>query len=433
VDGSSPLQAPPVDTAGLCAFLERVGAPRRLLLAISGGADSMALMRLAAPLNADGRFQISVATVDHQLRAGARAEADLVARCAKALGLGHAILSWAGAKPSSGLQAAARHARYRLLIDHAGATGAQALLTAHHADDQAETVFMRLHRGSGPRGLAGMAETSLVAAGAGARLALLRPLLGVRRRELRRLMTDAGADFVDDPSNDDVAYQRVRVRRLIDRLERDGALSVAALLDAAAACRSVADRIETVENARFAELGGAFDASGGVWLGAAMLAVDDAPLVARLVRAVGGGDHGPDAAASGGALATALSGRLATLGGTMLARRGDQLMIFREPAGVLGRAGVDPVPPLPLAAGETALWDGRFIIANPFDGPASVRPFGASPDAAALPAEERRRLAAAPAFWRGADYVAFAAETGAATPLAEERFFQRVNRFAEIT
>jgi len=430
VDGSTPIEAPPPDAAGFRMALDRLGAPRRLLLAVSGGADSMAMMRLAAPLGA--RFKISVATVDHQLRSGARAEAELVAGEARRLGFSHAILDWDGVKPASGVQAAARRARYRLLIDHACALGADAIVTAHNADDQAETVFMRLQRGSGPRGLAGMIERSFVAADAGEALPLLRPLLGVRRRALRKLLTAENAAFVDDPSNEDAAFERVRVRRTLVRLEEEGALSVAALCETARAAREAADRIEAQENERFAALGGALDDNGIARLKAAKLSVGDAPLIARLIQAVACGDHQPDADRSAAALMAALSGRKATLGGAMLARSDADFFIFREPAAVLGRAGVAPLGMVRLQPGGRALWDARFIVSNPTSEAVDVRPAGAA-GAGDFPGEDPDRIAGAPALWGRGGLLGLAAEFDAAKALADERFFRRVNRFAEIT
>ncbi|MEZ5914300.1 MAG: tRNA lysidine(34) synthetase TilS [Parvularculaceae bacterium] len=188
--GPAPLKAPLLDAAGFYEALMRLDPPRRLLLAVSGGADSMAMMRLCAPLR--DRFEFAVASVDHRLRAGARAEAELAANEARRLGFDHAILERTGARPQSGVQAAARAARYRLLINHACASGAGAIVTAHNADDQAETALMRAARRSGVRGLAAMAPASFVAADAGAAIRLLRPLLQVRRRDLRNFLTRAG-------------------------------------------------------------------------------------------------------------------------------------------------------------------------------------------------------------------------------------------------
>ncbi len=222
-------RADPPLAAATARLLEKLATARGLLLAVSGGPDSMALMHLAArwrPHGAD-RPRIEVATVDHGLRAQAGAEAAAVAQAAQTLGLPHAILVWEGEKPSSRVQERARAARYGLLARHARARGLDTLVTAHHADDQAETILMRLQRGSGPAGLAGMRAHGRVPGAPD--IALARPLLGVGKDELVALCGAVGQDFVEDPSNAHPAFQRVRARRLLPLLAREG-LGAAGLL-----------------------------------------------------------------------------------------------------------------------------------------------------------------------------------------------------------
>ena len=130
---------------------------KALLIAVSGGPDSTALLLMAAEwAKRRGKTRIEAATVDHGLRPESADEAKAVAALCARLGVGHRVLQWKGVKPTSRLQERAREARYRLLVDHAKAIGADALMTAHHADDQAETVLFRLLRGSGVAGLRGM-------------------------------------------------------------------------------------------------------------------------------------------------------------------------------------------------------------------------------------------------------------------------------------
>ena len=383
----------------------------------------MALMRLAAPLAADGTALIDVATVDHGLRAGARREAEAVGAAARDLGLAHETLVWTGDKPSSGVQAAARAARYGLLVRRAQEIGAAAIVTAHTADDQAETVLMRLARGAGPRGLSAMAPSSLIAAGTSAPMALLRPLIGVRRAALRAFLAAEAADFFDDPSNEDPSFERVRTRRTLAGLEAAGAVSVEALVETADLMRAAASALEEAEIQRFAALGGAFDEWGAASLSAS-LDRRDAALLARLVAAVAGEDHAPAPAKAAEAMASALSGKAATLGGAIVLRRGDQLALSREPAAVLGRTGVDPVRPVALAPGAAALFDRRFIVRNPFDRPAVLRPLdrdGARAFGAAA--------CGAPVLEIDGQIVAIPGENEVFAPLAAERFYQRVNRF----
>src|SRR5437870_2776304 len=171
-----------------------------LVLAVSGGPDSVALMWLAARWRGAltrGPRLIAV-TVDHGLRPEAAAEARAVKRLARALDLPHRTMRWTGAKPKTGLPAAARAARYRLLAQAARLHGATHILTAHTCDDQAETLLMRLLRGSGIAGLAAMArETEREG------LLLARPFLDVSKSQLMATLKKAKLGFVDDPTNRD--------------------------------------------------------------------------------------------------------------------------------------------------------------------------------------------------------------------------------------
>lgn len=180
-----------------------------LLLAVSGGPDSMALMHLAARwARRAGAPTLRVATVDHGLRPEGRREAELVAAAAADLGLPHTILQWTGPKPTSRIQEKARAARYALLAAQARHVGATYIVTAHHADDQAETVLLRLGRGSGIGGLAGMRPLSVLAPD----LWLARPLLQCTKAGLVAFCRDNAMAYVDDPTNDDPAYARTRLR-----------------------------------------------------------------------------------------------------------------------------------------------------------------------------------------------------------------------------
>jgi tRNA(Ile)-lysidine synthase len=164
-----------------------------------------------------GKTRIEAATVDHGLRPESANEAKAVGEICARLGVGHRVLQWKGVKPTSRLQERAREARYRLLVDHAKAIGADALLTAHHADDQAETVLFRLLRGSGVAGLRGM---DLVTARDG--MTIARPLIGLKKRDLIAFANARGAAFIDDPSNTDPRFARTRLRTLLVRLGEEG-------------------------------------------------------------------------------------------------------------------------------------------------------------------------------------------------------------------
>lgn len=186
-----------------------------LLLAVSGGPDSVALMWLAARWRRamkHGPALVAV-TVDHGLRSEAAREARDVKRLSASLDLPHRTLRWTGEKPVTGLPAAARAARYRLLAKAARASGATHILTAHTQDDQAETVLMRIARGSGLAGLAAMARESEQHG-----LMLARPLLDVPKARLIATLKKAKVAFADDPTNHDPHFTRPRIRALMPQL-----------------------------------------------------------------------------------------------------------------------------------------------------------------------------------------------------------------------
>ena len=186
----------------------------RIGIAVSGGPDSLALLLLAAEARAGA---LEAATVDHALRPESRAEAEFVAEVCAKLGVPHTILTadW-DEKPDSALQERARFMRYGLLGEWAGERALTALLTAHHLDDQAETLLMRLARGAGVRGLAGMRRTSRVP---GVDVAVVRPLLGWRHSELEAVCAAAGIDPVRDPSNLDERFERIRIRNALEEAD----------------------------------------------------------------------------------------------------------------------------------------------------------------------------------------------------------------------
>ena len=210
-----------VDIDGLVVPQARIG------LAVSGGPDSLALLLLAAAVRPG---QVEAATIDHGLRPEARDEAAMVAEVCSRLGVPHATLTarWSE-PPETAIQERARHQRYSLLGYWAQERGLDVLVTAHHAEDQAETLLMRLARGAGVKGLAGMRPRSV---SPGVHMRLVRPLLFWRRAELQQICREAGVTPVADPSNEDQKYERVRVRKALAGLD---------WLDAAAAAQSAAN------------------------------------------------------------------------------------------------------------------------------------------------------------------------------------------------
>ncbi|WGR70723.1 MULTISPECIES: tRNA lysidine(34) synthetase TilS [unclassified Bradyrhizobium] len=213
-DDNLPISA----RAAKLLFADLKNAPA-LVLAVSGGPDSVALMWLAA------RWQRSLAhgprlvavTVDHGLRPEAAREAREVKRLATALALTHRTMRWTGPKPKTGLPAAAREARYRLLARAARAAGASHVLTAHTRDDQAETLLMRLLRGSGIAGLSAMGRVTERDG-----IILARPLLDVPKSRLVATLKRAKISFADDPTNRDTTFTRPRLRALLPQLAAEG-------------------------------------------------------------------------------------------------------------------------------------------------------------------------------------------------------------------
>ncbi|MGV6871647.1 tRNA lysidine(34) synthetase TilS [Pseudochelatococcus sp. B33] len=231
-----------------------------LVLAVSGGPDSLALLLLAARWRtlcgqtlrgeaADGPAFL-VASVDHGLRPSAVAEARAVAGLAGRLGFEARVLAWRGDKPRHGVQEAAREARYRLLAEAAREIGASHVVTAHHRDDQAETVLMRLAGGSGVGGLAAMRPLAALAGGA---VLLARPLLGLPKERLVAVAREAGVAAVDDPANRDPRFARARLRGLEAERAALG-LSTGRLAKLAERCARADDALTAIAAGRFAAL-----------------------------------------------------------------------------------------------------------------------------------------------------------------------------------
>lgn len=233
------MVCPPALTTRFSADLAALRSGEgRLALAVSGGPDSLALLFLA---NAALPGRVAAATVDHGLRAESAAESSFVGQICSELEVPHKALQVA-VEPGN-IQAQARTARYAALASWMEHEGLEALATAHHADDQAETLLARLSRGSGVAGLAGVRARGVVP---GSRLPLIRPLLGWRRSELADVIAAAGLTPVQDPSNGDDRFDRARIRKALvgaDWLDVPAlALSAGHLADADAALEWAAQR-----------------------------------------------------------------------------------------------------------------------------------------------------------------------------------------------
>jgi tRNA(Ile)-lysidine synthase len=215
-----PVADHPVSEAETDVLFADLADARSLLLAVSGGPDSTALLALAARWRkrlARGPNLIAV-TIDHGLRPEARREAAAVKRLAASLGVPHRTLRWVDAKPRTGVQEKARLARYDLLRREAHRHGARHVVTAHTLDDQAETILFRMARGSGLAGLAGMARATAQADD----MLLVRPFLRLPKARLLATLKAQALPFIDDPSNRDPRFARARLRPLIGQLAAEG-------------------------------------------------------------------------------------------------------------------------------------------------------------------------------------------------------------------
>jgi tRNA(Ile)-lysidine synthase len=219
----SAQKAAPLSVKEANALFAKLAHLPVLVIAVSGGPDSTALLWLAARWRKSGkqRPKLVAVTVDHGLRREAAREAAAVKKFAKPLGVEHRTVVWKGAKPATGLPQAARQARYALLAEAAIKAGAEHILTAHTLDDQAETVIIRMSRGSGLTGLAAMTQVSRLPNGAG-HISLVRPLLDIPKARLIATLRGARIGFADDPSNRDPRFTRARLRTLMPELAREG-------------------------------------------------------------------------------------------------------------------------------------------------------------------------------------------------------------------
>ena len=344
-----PLLKHSLTVAELAASLEAIGgfeARPLIAVAVSGGPDSLALLLLAQRWARQRGGEARALTVDHGLRPESAEEARVVAGWLAARGIPHEILVWSGDKPMSGLQEAAREARYRLLAQWCRAHGVLHLLIAHHREDQGETYLIRRRAGSGTDGLAGM---SAVRELAGCRL--VRPLLSVPPARLRALLAEEGQPFLCDPSNLNPAFERARLRAAatsaddnIEQIRAHGRRRI----DREAALDQVLAHAASLHPAGFAVL----DPS--------VLFEVDAELAERLLGRV--------AAFIGAARYPARRERLARLRAGLAARpdrartlglcrfvpwRG-RLLVLREPAAASA--------PVRLEPGANLIWDRRFAV-----------------------------------------------------------------------
>ncbi|MEG6507458.1 tRNA lysidine(34) synthetase TilS [Methyloligella sp. 2.7D] len=425
------------------ALFAGLRASPRLALAVSGGADSLALFYLVHRWRQarDAGPELSVLTVDHGLRPESAGEAAMVAALAAKLGLPHRTLHWTDSAGGPGLQERARQARYRLMAGFCHDNGIPALLTAHHLDDQAETVLMRLRRGSGLDGLA-----AIPAQGDWAGITIRRPLLDLPKARLQATLREAGIVWAEDASNQDSRFERVDLRQQGRALAALG-LTPEALGRTARRLARARDALEA-ETGRFLADHLRIDPQAGAAGFAALsfAALRDAPeevalrALSRLIAMIGGQER-PVQLSKLEALLAALKaepGKTRTLGGCRLAPKQEDLRLFRE----IRRPGL---PVIQLRPGDTALWDNRFYVGLGSEAkrPVEVRALGkdgllaaqeACPWLGALP---RAAGAALPSCWRNRRLVSVSCiglepPDGQKAPFFTARFVHGPVRRAEL-
>ncbi len=365
-------------------------------VAVSGGPDSLALCLLAAQWCRRRRRQVLALTVDHGLRPEAAMEARQVATWMAQHDIPHRVLRWSGAKPASGLPAAAREARYDLLLDCCRQQGIEALLLGHQLDDQAETLLLRLGRGSGVDGLAAMSPASRRDG-----VVLLRPLLGVPRARLIATLESRRQPWLEDPTNRDPSFARSRLRGFLAALGDDGAQS--RRLAATAAHMGRARLALEAATGALLDSAAVLDEAGFCRLDAEQLAAAPEEIglraLARVLMCVGGRVYPPRMERLERAYAELGQGR--TVAGCRLLPGASGLLVVREAA----RIEVVEMKP-----GGKIFWDGRFRLrlASRPAGAYRVAAMGAAGWRALRQAEPgfhspfpAAARAALPALWRG--------------------------------
>ncbi len=335
--------------------------PERLAVAVSGGSDSLALLGLACEWAGDS-CEIHALTVDHGLRPDAAEEAKIVTREAVRMGARHKILKWEGWDGRGNLQSEARNARYRLIEDYCLDNQIEAVLVAHTRDDQAETVLMRLARGSGVDGLAAIREGRF---GQGR---VLRPVLNETRQDLRVWLSRQGMTWTEDPTNDDTRFDRVRARRILEHLDPLG-LDAERLAETAAAMA----RAQEALRAR------AFDLAQEIVIDHCGILIFDADalasieeetrlrLVAHGLKCLSGEIYRPRLSSLTSTLEKALLGHGGTLQGCRLIPSGRRLFLVRE---------LKAVERLECPTGQNSAWDNRWDITVTDRPTTSIRALG---------------------------------------------------------
>ncbi|MEQ1817516.1 MAG: tRNA lysidine(34) synthetase TilS [Terricaulis sp.] len=340
-----------------------------VLVALSGGGDSVALLHLlVAEL---GAARLHVAIVDHALRGRSADDATRALSFAKALGVDAKVLTLSWADGSNRAQQAAREARYRAICDYARGEELNTIVAAHTADDQAETVLMRGANGSTWRGLAGVAPFAFAPLWPEGRgIALARPLLSARRERLRTYLRDQRGTWIEDPANTNPKFERVRVRARLADLETSG-FDPMRLVSLAGRLRQRSDALDTAASeliGRAVNIGNDIVIANAKW---------SAPCDVRcralsvLMAAAAGSDREPPWTEMEAVERRVMSAdhRGSTHSGVEFRSDRSGPKLLRERGAVLGRAdGAQPLAPLPLTANVEAIWDGRLAVTVSEDG-----------------------------------------------------------------
>lgn len=346
------------------------GQSQHFILAVSGGPDSLAMMVLAAKAR-QKNLDFSVATVDHGLRVEAKQEARYVARLAKQFGLAHKTLTYNGAKPSSDIQAAARKMRYDLLLDWSEQQQSDGLVLAHHMEDQAETFLLRLARGSGLDGLSAMQDVRIVNG-----QLILRPFLDIPKAKLAQVVARAKIKPVDDPSNRNERFDRVKIRAAMPAFEKLG-LTSARLAETAVRLQSSRQTLSEITQQAIDNLV-AYDEFGVVTLQREGFQQLSEEIGLRLLRwllspAKTFGEAYPPRYEAlekvyQAIMETGTGGR--TLGGYALRMRRSEVIVHRELAACMADMSLKP--------GQEVIWDNRFFVklAPRFKQTVRVKPLG---------------------------------------------------------
>lgn len=344
------------------AFLPET--PARIGIAVSGGGDSMALLHLMHRRAAEGGPPVAAVTVDHGLRPESAAEAACVAAFCAARGIPHQTLRWQGPSETGNLMDQARRARLRLIAawaQGAGGPGIGHVVLGHTADDQAESFLMNLGRAAGIDGLSGMRPAWREQG-----IHWARPLLGHSRAALRDYLRRHHLPWVDDPSNDNDRFTRIRARHALQSLAAIG-ITPASL--ASSIAHLAAARAELVAAAAAAAQAHVTEQAGTLGLSAQALAGFGPDLRRRLliamIRWMNGAAYPPREAQLETLTSALAAGRDATLGGCRFRHRQDRITISREPRAVMG-----PVP-------ADTLWDHRWQMAGPYQPDLEIRALGA--------------------------------------------------------